>query len=126
MAPFLFTRWIDEGKTLKRFGDGFTKRDYTYIDDIVAGILASLDYKTQYEVFNLGNSDTVSLNEFIAVVEKTLNKKAIIQQYPMQPGDVSITYADISHAKEYLGYSPKTGIEEGMEKFVEWYRAMKG
>lgn len=122
MAPHLFTHWIENGMPISKFGDGTTSRDYTYIDDIVSGVLAALEHETQYDIFNLGNSQTVSLNEFIETVEKVTGKKAIIQQKPMQLGDIPNTFADISHAKEKLGYNPKTNIEEGMKKVVEWYR----
>lgn len=125
MAPFLFTKWIDEGTPVKRFGDGTTKRDYTFIDDIVSGVVASLETPSLHEVFNLGNTNPVQLNDFIAIVEKELGKKAIIQEYPMQMGDVSCTYADISHAQKILEYFPKTSFEDGMHKFIEWYKQNK-
>jgi UDP-glucuronate 4-epimerase len=122
MAPYLFTKLIDEGQEVKRFGDGSTKRDYTFIDDFVSGAIAALDKVFGYEIFNLGNSNTVELNYFIKVIEDILGKKANLKEYPMQPGDVNITYADISKAQRMLGYNPQTKIEEGMGKFVEWYR----
>jgi len=125
MAPFLFTKWIDEGTELKRFGDGSTRRDYTFIDDIVAGAISACDKIFGYEIFNLGNSDTVDLNSFIAVVEKILGKKAIIKEYPAQPGDVPITYADLTKSRKLLDYDPQTKIEEGMEKFIAWYQENK-
>jgi UDP-glucuronate 4-epimerase len=122
MAPFLFTKAILEGSPIMRFGDGTTSRDYTYIDDIVSGIVSAIDYNTPYDIFNLGNSNTVSLNEFIATIERITKKKAIIEQKEMQPGDVPHTFADISKAKNLFGYSPKTSIEEGMKRFLEWYK----
>ena len=129
MAPFLFSKWIDEGTPLKKFGDGTTKRDYTYIDDIVSGVVASLDYqhdkKTPFEIFNLGNNTPVDLNTFISLVEKFVGKKTNINQLPMQPGDVPLTCADTSYAQKKLGYSPKTSFEEGMKKFVDWYMIHK-
>lgn len=125
MAPFLFTKWIEEGIPLKRFGDGTTSRDYTYIDDIVQGVTAALDCDALCEVFNLGNSKTITLNEFIALLEKILGKKAVIDEYPRQPGDVRRTFADISHAKAKLGYAPSVDIEDGMRRFVQWYREQK-
>lgn len=125
MAPFLFTRWIDEGAEVKRFGDGSTRRDYTFIDDLANGVVAALDKILGYEIFNLGNSNTVDLNYFISVIENALGKKANIKEYPAQPGDVAITYADLTKSKELLGYDPKVKIEEGMAKFVAWYKENK-
>ncbi|MFA5075833.1 MAG: GDP-mannose 4,6-dehydratase [Patescibacteria group bacterium] len=122
MAPYLFTQWIDQGQEVKRFGQGDTKRDYTYIQDIVSGVVACLDKDFGYEIINLGNNQPVVLSHFIAIVEGLLGKKANIKQYPMQPGDVDITYADIRKAQKLLGYQPKTTIEEGMDKFVSWYK----
>ncbi len=122
MAPFLFTKSVNEGVTIKKFGDGASKRDYTFIEDIVSGILAACDNPFDYEVINLGNNKPVELNYFISLIEKLLNKKAVIEQLPMQPGDVDVTYADISKAQKLLGYSPKTSIEEGMQKFINWYQ----
>jgi len=122
MAPYLFTRWVFEGAELKMFGDGTTSRDYTYIDDIVSGVVAALDADLSYEIINLGNSQTVVLRDFIALVEKLVGKKANIVQLPMQPGDVPRTWADISKARCLLGYDPQTPFEEGMKHFVAWYR----
>ena len=126
MAPYKFTKLISEGKEIQMYGDGSTYRDYTYIDDIVSGIIASVDYVKKnnnvYEIFNLGNSDTVKLKYFIEVIEKAVGKKAKIKKMPMQPGDVEKTYADLTKSRKLLGYSPKTSIEEGIEKFVEWYK----
>lgn len=125
MAPYLFTSWIDKGMEVKKFGDGTTRRDYTFVDDIVSGVVSALDNVLGYEIFNLGNSDTVELNYFIEVIEKNLGKKANIKIYPPQPGDVPITYADISKAKKMLGYNPQTKIEEGMKKYIQWYKENK-
>ncbi len=122
MAPYLFTDAIARGLPIKKFGDGSTARDYTFVEDIVEGILAALEYETDFEIFNLGNGSATSLNDFIALVEDLLGKKAIIEQNPMQPGDVTITYADITKAHKHLGYAPKTSLEEGMRRFVEWYQ----
>ena len=121
MAPFLFTKWIDEGHKVKRFGNGTTKRDYTYIDDLVEGVIAAIDNVFGYEIFNIGNSSTINLNRLISIIEKELGTKAKIKEYPPVPGDVPITYADISKAKKMLSYNPKTKIEEGMENFIKWY-----
>ncbi|MHA1677502.1 MAG: SDR family NAD(P)-dependent oxidoreductase [Promethearchaeota archaeon] len=122
MAPYLFTKWIFEGKPIKRFGNGKTKRDYTYVSDIVDGVVSALNKNFKFEIINLGNSNTVELNYFITVIEKLVGKRAKIKQYPPQKGDVPLTYADINKARNLLGYDPKISIEEGMRKFVEWYR----
>lgn len=125
MAIHKFTRLIDKGQEIQMYGDGTSKRDYTYISDIVDGIIRSMDIKEGYEILNLGNSKVVELRYLIHLIEKNLGKKAIIKQLPDQPGDVPITYSDISKAKELLGYAPQTSIEEGIEKFVKWYRGEK-
>ena len=122
MAPYKFTKLIDEGKELEMYGDGTTMRDYTFIADIVSGFAAALDKDYGFEIFNLGNSQTVELKYFISVIEGLLGKKARIIRKPMQPGDVPITYADVSKAKKMLGYNPKTSAEEGMKKFIDWYK----
>ena len=125
LAIHKFTKMVLAGEPIPFYGDGNTKRDYTYIDDIVDGILKSIDYlfKNQdvYEIFNLGESHVVSLKEMVETVEKVLGKKAVLDKQPMQLGDVEKTYADISKAKEILGYDPKTNFEDGIKKFVEWY-----
>jgi UDP-glucuronate 4-epimerase len=122
MAPYLFTRWIFEDQELIMYGDGSTRRDYTYIDDIVAGVVAALDADFAFEVINLGNSQTVALSDFIAVVEAAVGKRARIRRQPMQPGDVPLTYADVSKARRLLGYQPTTSVEEGISRFVAWYK----
>uniref|UniRef100_UPI003FEE0D63 GDP-mannose 4,6-dehydratase n=1 Tax=Fusobacterium ulcerans TaxID=861 RepID=UPI003FEE0D63 len=125
LAIHKFTKMVLAGEPIPFYGDGNTKRDYTYIDDIVDGILKSIDYlfKNQdvYEIFNLGESHVVSLKEMVETIEKVLGKKAVLDKQPMQLGDVEKTYADISKAKEVLGYDPKTNFEDGIKKFVEWY-----
>jgi len=122
LAIHLFTRAIWEGRPIPQFGDGSTRRDYTYVDDIVEGIVASLDYSGQLcDVFNLGESQTTTLAELIALIEKSLGKKALIERKPDQPGDVPVTYADITKARAVLGYNPRTKIEEGIPRFVEWF-----
>lgn len=125
MFPFLCTKLIDEGAEVKRFGDGSTRRDYTFIDDLANGVVLAIDKVLGYEIFNLGNSSTVELKYFISVVEKILGKKANIKEYPMQPGDVLITNADLTKSRKLLGYDPKVKIEEGMEKFIAWYQQHK-
>ena len=122
MAPILFTKWISSGKKIKKFGDGTTQRDYTYIDDFVEGFISALDTPLGFEIFNLGNKTPVSLNKFIETIEDITNKKAKIEHLPMQPGDVDKTYADISKAEKLLGYNPKTSIDEGLEKLWIWYK----
>jgi len=125
LAIHKFTRLIDQGQRIPVFGDGMTSRDYTYIDDIVDGIIGALAYhNTRYEVINLGNSGTVLLKDLIVLIENALGKKALIQQMPMQPGDVPATYADISKATRLLGYLPNTSIQEGVTKFIKWYLAL--
>ncbi|MCC6710917.1 MAG: GDP-mannose 4,6-dehydratase [Candidatus Pacebacteria bacterium] len=125
MAPYLFTEAILKGKPIKKFGDGETKRDYTYIDDIVSGVVASLKLENQFEVINLGNNQPVSLNEFISTLEEITGLTMKIEQLPMQPGDVEVTYADISKAQKLLDYQPKTSFKAGMTKFVAWYKASR-
>jgi UDP-glucuronate 4-epimerase len=122
MAPFLFTKWILEGKPIKRFGDGKQKRDFTFIKDIVAGVIAANDKPLGYEIINLGNNKPIELNKFILVIENITGKKANIKQLPKQPGDVDLTYADVKKANKLLGYKPSINIEEGMKEFIEWYK----
>jgi len=123
LAIHKFARLIDEGKPIPVFGDGTTRRDYTYIDDIIQGVRAAIDYQdSNYEVINLGESRTVELGELIALLEKELDQKAVIDRQEMQAGDVPQTYADIDKARLLLGYNPQTQIEEGVHKFVEWFR----
>ncbi len=121
MAIHKFTRLIDQGKPIEMYGDGTSKRDYTYVTDIVDGVISALNKKFDFEIFNLGESRTVELRYLISLIEKNLGKKARIDQKPAQPGDVPVTYADISKARRMLGYEPKVRIEEGIRRFVEWY-----
>ncbi len=123
MAPYLFTEAILKNKPIKKFGDGSTRRDYTYIDDIVNGVVSAVEHLFPFEIFNLGNNHPVSLNEFIAEIENATGKKAVIQQEPMQAGDVKQTYAGIDKAKKMLGFEPKTSLKEGLKRFVKWYKA---
>jgi UDP-glucuronate 4-epimerase len=123
LAIHKFARLITQGKPIPVFGDGTTRRDYTYVDDIIDGVIAAMNYdKSDYEVFNLGESRTVELNELISLLEKELDTHATINRQPPQPGDVPQTFADISKARALLGYKPKTQIEEGLHRFVEWFR----
>ncbi len=117
---------MSEGKPIPVFGDGTTRRDYTYIDDILGGVRAAIDYsESDYEVINLGESRTVELRELIALLEKELGVVAKIDRQPLQPGDVPQTFADISRAKRLLGYNPQTQIELGIKRFVEWFQNQK-
>jgi len=123
LAIHKFTKLITEGRPIQVFGDGLSRRDYTYIDDIIQGVRASIDYNgSMHEVFNLGESETTELSRLIELIENAVGNKAIIDRQPMQPGDVPVTYADISKARKMLGYNPQTKIEEGIAKFVEWFR----
>lgn len=126
LAIHKFSKLIAEGKPIQMFGDGTTRRDYTYIDDIIQGVRAAVDYdKTNYEIFNLGESQTIELRELIKLLEKNLDTHAVIDQQPMQPGDVPITYSDISKSRKMLGYDPKTKIADGIPMFVEWFNGMR-
>ncbi len=123
LAIHKFARLIHGGKPIPVFGDGSAARDYTYVDDTVSGVLACTQKEFGYEVFNLGESETVQLSSLIELLESALGTKAVIDRQPMQPGDVPITYADISKAREMLGYNPQVKIEEGIPRFVEWFLA---
>jgi len=123
LAIHKFARLISEDKSIPVFGDGTTRRDYTFIDDIIAGVRSAIDYdKTDYEVINLGESRTVELRELISLLEKELGKTAQIDRQPLQPGDVPQTFADIAKARRLLGYNPQTQIEEGIHTFVRWFQ----
>ncbi|HEY0080566.1 MAG TPA: GDP-mannose 4,6-dehydratase [Pyrinomonadaceae bacterium] len=127
LAIHKFAHLIDAGRAIPVFGDGTTRRDYTYIDDIIMGVRAAIDYTaSDYEVINLGESRTVELRELIALLEAALGRRASIDRQPAQPGDVPQTFADISKARRLLGYNPQTQIEEGIRRFVEWFRQEKG
>ncbi len=122
LAIHKFARLISAGKPIPVFGDGSTRRDYTYVDDIIAGVRAAIDYDaTEYEVINLGESRTVELRELISLLEQNLGQKAIIDRQPLQPGDVPQTFADVTKARKLLGYDPQTPIEEGISRFVKWF-----
>ena len=126
LAIHKFTKAIIEEKEIPFYGDGTTQRDYTYIDDIIDGVLKSIIYleknKNIYEIINLGESETISLRKMVKTLENEIGKKAVLKKLSMQPGDVNRTFADISKAKELIGYDPKTNFEEGIKKFVNWYR----
>ena len=122
LAIHKFTKAILNNRSVTMYGNGKTSRDYTYIDDTVQGIIGAMKYdKTNFEIINLGNNYPVSLIELIGSIEKVIGKKAMIDQLPDQPGDVPKTFADISKAKHLLGYEPKTKLEEGLEKFYQWF-----
>jgi UDP-glucuronate 4-epimerase len=122
MAIHKFTRMIDGGQEIPLFGDGTSARDYTYVDDIVAGITAAVEKTRGYQLFNLGRSETVTLRELVSHIEAALGKKARIATQSEQPGDVRQTCAEISRARELLGYEPRVGIRDGIGRFVSWYR----
>ena len=122
MAYFAFTKAVLEGTPIKLFNDGQLRRDFTYIDDIIDGIVAAVDLSAPHEIFNLGNNQPEELGHFVDLIETAAGKKAIRQQAPMQAGDVLSTYADISHSASKLGYKPKTPLSKGIPKFVEWYK----
>jgi len=126
LAIHKFAKLISEGRPIPVFGDGSTRRDYTYIDDIIAGVRAAVDYdRSNYEVINLGESRTVELRELIALIEKELGMRAEIDRQPPQPGDVPQTFADISKARRLLNYKPQTQIEIGIERFIEWFKSRR-
>jgi len=129
LAIHKFTALIEAGKPLPIFGDGTSGRDFTYVDDTVSGIIAALEYEpprgvgAPFEIFNLGNSQPVTLTELVRSIEEATGRKAIKEQKPFQPGDVTITWADTSKSARVLGYRPTTRLEEGLRKFVAWYRS---
>lgn len=123
LAIHKFAKLISQGKPIPVFGDGTTRRDYTYVDDIIDGVVAAMHYnKSDFEVINLGESRTVELRELISLLEKELDMHATIDRQPPQPGDVPQTFADISKARKVLGYDPKTQIEEGLHRFIDWFQ----
>ncbi len=123
LAIYKFAQLIESDKPIPVFGDGSTARDYTYVTDTVDGIIASTRKEFGFEIFNLGESECVTLSRLIELVEVSLGKKAVINRLPNQPGDVPLTYADISKAEKLLGYHPKIKIEEGIQKFIAWFRS---
>ena len=129
MAIHKFTKLIEEGKEIRLYGNGKSQRDYTYVADIVEGIMSVLNLNlnkdfdsSQFQIFNLGNSEPIPLSHLVSVIEKSLNKTAKIKYLPEQLGDPSITCADISKSRRLLNYHPEVKIEEGIERFVEWYK----
>jgi UDP-glucuronate 4-epimerase len=125
MAPFLFTKALFEGKPIKVFNNGDLRRDFTYIDDIIQGVTGIIDKEvaeSDYRVFNIGNNHPEKLMDFIQFIEQFSGKKAVLNLLPMQAGDVYQTYADIDLLNKYTGYKPATSLEDGLAKFVEWYK----
>jgi len=123
MAIHKFVRAVFAGQPIPFFGDGSTRRDYTYVSDIVDGVLRALDRCAGYEVYNLGESRTISLSELVAAIEEACGRKARLERHALQPGDVLVTYADVGKARARLGYAPHVALEEGLARFVAWYRA---
>jgi UDP-glucuronate 4-epimerase len=122
LAIHKFARLIEDGRPIPFFGDGSMMRDHTYIDDIVAGVVASVERCGGYKIYNLGNSSPVSLADLVAGIEAALGKKALIERLGTQPGDVERTYADVSRARAELGYEPRTDLKTGLSRFVTWLR----
>ena len=122
MAPFKFVDRVLRGQEIQQFGDGSSSRDYTFVDDIVDGVIRALDRPSGYKIYNLGNGDPISLKRFIEIVGECTGIDPIVRQLPPQPGDVPRTCADISKARVELGYSPKTPFAQGIQKTVDWFR----
>jgi len=125
MAIHKFTKAIDAGEQITMFGDGGSRRDYTYIADIIEGICKSIEFCSDYHIYNLGESKTIELRELIQLIAKCLDEEPKIEKLAMQPGDVPITFADITKAKNEISYHPKVNIEQGITKFVDWFKANK-
>ncbi|MFP4175927.1 MAG: NAD-dependent epimerase/dehydratase family protein [Planctomycetota bacterium] len=123
LAIHKFVRLMDEGKPIPMYGDGSSKRDYTYVDDIVDGVLAAVDSKLEFEIINLGNSNPVQLSDLIDLIGEAVGREPKINQLPDQPGDVPLTCADVTKAEALLNYSPQVSIQDGLSRFVEWYRS---
>lgn len=130
MAPILFAKAISKGQAINVFNNGDMRRDFTYIDDIVKGVIAALDNPPSttppYKIYNIGNNSSENLMDFISIIEQELGKKAEINFQPMHPGDVKETYANIEDIKNDLGYSPSTSISEGLPKFIDWFKSYYG
>ena len=123
MAIHKFVRMTLAGEPIPFFGEGDTRRDYTYVDDIVDGVVRAIDRCDGYEIYNLGESQTTSLSELVELIGEACGRAPIINRLPMQPGDVHVTYADVSKAREQLGYAPATTVRAGLEQFMRWYRS---
>ena len=122
MAPYIFTRKMLKNETITKFGEGDSSRDYTYIDDIVQGIIKAIEKPFEFEIINLGNNQPVKLNDFIKTLERLIDKKAKIIEKPRHVADVKRTYADISKAKKLLDWEPEIDLETGMKKFIDWFK----
>ena len=122
MAIHRFVRCCLDGEPIPFFGDGTTRRDYTYIEDIVQGVLGALDRSSGFAIYNLGESQTISLSELVEAIGEVCGKEPILDRRPMQPGDMLHTYADVEKARRELGYAPRVGLREGLERFLAWYR----
>jgi UDP-glucuronate 4-epimerase len=126
LAIHKFTKAILQAKPITMYGDGSTSRDYTFVEDTVQGVISAISYtKSDFEIINLGNNYTITLRDLIAAIENITGKKAVIEQHPDQPGDVPKTFADISRAKELLGYNPQTKLADGLAKFYDWFNLHK-
>lgn len=121
MAYYSFTKAIQEGRPIQLFNEGNMQRDFTYIDDIIDGLIAAIDLEAKFELFNLGNHKPEELIKMIRLIENFTGKKANLKMLPMQPGEIQITYADITKAQEKLSFFPKTSLEVGMENFLKWF-----
>ena len=126
MAPYKFISRVTSGSQIEQYGDGSTSRDYTYIDDIVNGVVRAIDRHYPYQIFNLGKGSGTKLSEFIRLVEKHVGKQANIKLMPEQPGDVPFTNADVSKAQRLLGYESSVTMEEGIQRTVAWYKETFG
>lgn len=122
MAYYSFTEAISQGKPIRLFNNGKMRRDFTYIDDIVEGIVSAIDAESSFEIFNLGNNAPEELLKMVQLIEDYTGKKALLEKLPMQPGEIEETFADIEKAKKILQFSPKTSLEEGMKKFLSWHQ----
>ena len=125
MAIHKFTRLIDEGKPVELYGDGRSRRDYTYVADIVGGVVSALDKPGGFVIYNLGTTALTPLAELVQMIAQRVGKAARVVYLPDQPGDVPLTHADITRAKEQLGYRPRTSISEGLDQFVSWYKSVE-
>jgi UDP-glucuronate 4-epimerase len=123
MAIAKFTAAIEAGRSVPFYGDGSSRRDYTYIDDVLDGIEAAVERCRGFEIVNLGGAHPVTLAELVAGIENATGKRAQLERLPDQPGDVPVTYADVAKAKRLYGYEPKVPLEEGLARYVAWYRA---
>jgi len=125
MAIAKFSRLLLAGQPIPMFGDGSSARDYTYVDDILDGVVAAMERCTGYRIYNLGESRTIRLAELIHLLAEALGVQAVVERHPLQPGDVLVTCADVTRAREELGYQPRTPVEEGLQRYAAWLRAAR-